>query len=64
MNAILTLNKPVKHSLWPGKCFQKANFGSKGRLPAGSEVTLYLLRSSTLFPITWKLLGILHSFSR
>lgn len=34
------------------------------RLPAGREVVPYLLRSSTLFPITWKLFGFLSSFSR
>lgn len=63
-DAILTLLQPMKHLLWPGKCFQKAKFGSTGSLPAGWEVTLYLLRNSTLFPTIWKLLGILHSFFR
>lgn len=60
----IDLNHSVKHSLWPGKCFQKGRYVRKGRLPAGREVVPYLLRSSTLFPITWKRFGFLSSFSR
>lgn len=50
-DATLAFLLPIEHLLWPGKCFQKAKFGSKGSLPAGWEVALYLLRNSTLFPI-------------